>query len=125
MVEGNDPPPEAAHLPERSTQMALVHRNGKAYLYRSVRRGGRVTSEYVAGGRDAVIIASLETIDRDKRDYERWRDRKVRRELAELERALDELAADARGLARAALEAAGYRQHARGAWRKRRGTPTS
>jgi hypothetical protein len=103
--------------------MALVHRNGKAYLYRSVRRGGRVTSEYVAGGESAVLIAALETIDRDKRDYERWHEREERRKIADLERSLDELAADARGLARAALETAGYHQHARGQWRKRRGTP--
>jgi hypothetical protein len=88
--------------------MALVHRNGKAYLYRSVRRGGRVTSEYVASGESAVLIAALETIDRDGRDYESWRDCKERQELTELKRALDDLAAEARGLSRAALEAAGY-----------------
>ena len=34
---------------ERST-MGLVYRNGRPYLYRSVRRGGRVTSEYLASG---------------------------------------------------------------------------
>ena len=40
--------------------MALVHRNGRPYLYRSVRRGGRVTSEYMGGGIDAQLIAALE-----------------------------------------------------------------
>jgi hypothetical protein len=101
--------------------MALVHRNGKAYLYRSVRRGGRVTSEYVAGGESAVLIAALETIDHDKRDYQRWHERQERREIIEVERVLDDLAGRSAALARAVLEAAGYHQHARGTWRKRRG----
>ena len=41
-------------------------------------------------------------------------------ELDDLERALDELAERARDLAREALTAAGYHQHHRGEWRKRR-----
>ncbi len=40
--------------------MGLVYRNGRPYLYRSVRRDGRVTSEYVAGGEDAFLIGALE-----------------------------------------------------------------
>jgi hypothetical protein len=96
--------------------MALVQRNGKAYLYCSVRRGGRVTSEYVAGGESAAIIAALETIDRDKQDYQRWHEGEERRRIDELERALDELVGRSAALAHAALEAAGYHQHARGAW---------
>ena len=45
--------------------MGLVYRNGRPYLYRSVRRGGRVTSEYLGRGIDALLIAALEADDRD------------------------------------------------------------
>jgi hypothetical protein len=30
--------------------MALVYRNGRAYAYKSIRRGGRITSEYRGSG---------------------------------------------------------------------------
>ncbi len=46
--------------PRSVVHMALVYRNGRPYLYRSVRRGGRVTSEYLGRGIDAQLIAALE-----------------------------------------------------------------
>ena len=100
--------------------MGIVYRNGRPYLYRSKRRGGRVTSEFVASGVDALLISRLETIERDERDYKRWRERQDQKELDDLEQALDELAKQAHELAREALSAAGYHQHHRGAWRRRR-----
>ena len=100
--------------------MAVVYRNGRAYLYKSVRRGGRVTSEYVAGGIDAQLIAALETDEQEWKRLDREQARKEREELDDLERALDEIAKRARDLAREALAAAGYRQHKRGEWRKLR-----
>lgn len=98
--------------------MGLVYRNGRPYLYKSVRRGGRVTSEYVGSGEDALLINALETIDRDEKDYERHEQRAERKRLDDLERALDEMAVRARDLACEALSAAGYHQHHRGEWRK-------
>jgi hypothetical protein len=100
--------------------MALVYRNGRPYLYRSVRRGGRVTSEYEAGGIDAQLIAALETDERDLKRFEQEHARSERKQLDDLERALDELAEHARNLARDALTAAGYHHHNRGEWRKNR-----
>jgi hypothetical protein len=100
--------------------MALVYRDGRPYLYRSVRRAGRVTSEYVAGGIDAQLIAALEADERDERRAERERARAERREADELDRALDDLAAIARAVARDALLSLGYHQHDRGEWRRKR-----
>jgi hypothetical protein len=100
--------------------MGLVYRNGRPYLYRSVRRGGRVTSRYSGSGTDALLIAVLEDIERDERRCELEEIRAERREVDDLERALDELADRARAFARDALTAAGYYQHDRGEWRKRR-----
>jgi hypothetical protein len=100
--------------------MGLVYRNDRPYLYRSVRRNGRVTSEYVAGGEDAFLIHALESDDRDRERFDRREARRERKELEDLERALDDLAEQSRDLARDALSAAGYHQHRRGEWRKRR-----
>jgi hypothetical protein len=100
--------------------MAVVHRGGRTYIYRSVRRDGRVTSEYGGSGESARLIARMEAIERDERDFERWREQEERRELDELERSIDELVRQSKALAREALAAAGYHQHDRGKWRKRR-----
>jgi hypothetical protein len=102
--------------------MGLVYRNGRPYLYRSVRRNGRVTSEYLAGGEDAFLINALESDDRDRERFDRQEARSERKELDDLERALDELAEQVRDLACNALSAAGFHQHHRGEWRKRRVT---
>ena len=100
--------------------MGLVFRNGRPYFYESEREGGRVTSKYRASGQDALLIAALVTDDREWKQFDRARERSERRELDDLEQALDEMAERARDLARDALSAAGYHQHHRGEWRKRR-----
>ena len=101
--------------------MGLVYRNGRPYLYRSVRRGGKVTSEYVASGEAALLIHRMETVERDKRDDETWRRRNECGELEEVERGLNDLCKRAQMLAAEALTAAGFHQHHRGEWRMRRG----
>lgn len=101
--------------------MALVYRGGRPYLYKSIRRDGRVTSEYVASCESAVLISRMEAIETDERDFERWLEGGLRRESEEVERGLDELCEGASALAAAALAAAGYHRHDRGAWRRRRG----
>ena len=100
--------------------MALVNRNGRAYLYRSVRRGGRVTSEYRGSGDAAFSLGSILQQNRQWEEARRSAERAERREADELERALDDLAELAGALAHQALTAAGYHRHNRGEWRKRR-----
>jgi hypothetical protein len=100
--------------------MALVYRNGRPYLYQSIRRNCRVTSQYLAGGEDAFLINALQMDDRDRHSFDRQEARHERMERDDLERAADEMAEHARDLARDALSAAGYHQHHRGEWRKRR-----
>src|SRR5262245_16126647 len=103
--------------------MALLFRSGRARFQRSVRRGKKVTTEYVASGVSAALIGRLETIRLDGLDDQRWSRRQERERLDELERALDELAGAASALARDALDRAGYHQHHRGHWRRRRERP--
>jgi hypothetical protein len=100
--------------------VALVYRNGRPYRYRSKRRNGRVTSEYGGSGQTALLIAAMETIESDERDWARHQEREERKRLDDLERDLDTLVGRGRSLAHSALTAAGYHQHHRGEWRRRR-----
>ena len=101
--------------------MTLQVRNGRPYCYRSVRRGQRVGRVYLGAGRLAEFAdAALRRqraerqakADQARRQCEAWAD-----DDALIEN-LDELV---RLLVRSALLAGGYRQHARGDWRKRHG----
>jgi hypothetical protein len=99
--------------------MALVYRDGRPRLQRSIRRGGRVTTEYVGSGEFAVTAARLETFEREDRERERseWR---AEREADEAdERVLIDCCERAEDLARAALYAAGFHRPKR-EWRRRR-----
>jgi hypothetical protein len=100
--------------------MALVYQDGKPYLYRSVRRGGKVTSEYRLCGPLAVAVAALEARERQAEAAARRAERAERDRLDDLERVLDRRIAGAQALARDVLERAGYHQHRRGEWRRRR-----
>lgn len=90
------------------------------YYTRSVRRGGRVAREYFGVGDVAVLVARLDTIERRQRAVARQAHQQIRMQL----KALDSVVAEAwKGIeivARAALVAAGYRQHQRGEWRRKR-----
>ena len=99
--------------------MALVYRGGRPYLYKSVRRGGRVTSEYVASGESAVLISRLEAAGRQREDDRRedWKTAVERMETEE--RAVAEMFDRIQSLADAALVLAGYHRLKR-QWRKRR-----
>jgi hypothetical protein len=91
------------------------------YYYRVRKVGGRVVRQYVGTGRVAELAAQLDAIEREKRAAERAAERAKRAELQALDAPLNELNDLAELVAHAALLAAGFRQHHRGEWRKRRG----
>ena len=90
------------------------------YYTRSKKVNGRVVREYVGAGRVAELAARMGALERERREAERAAFRSVRAELDALDRPLNELHDLADLVARAALVAAGYRQHKRGEWRKQR-----
>ena len=104
--------------------MPWEQRGSKRYFYVSERRGGRPVRRYV--GAAASAAATLAAADADLRRLEREaaaRERHAEQErLREAEAPLLQLCQMTDALSRAALLAAGYRQHARGTWRKRRET---
>jgi acyl-CoA reductase-like NAD-dependent aldehyde dehydrogenase len=90
------------------------------YYVRTVKRGGRVVHEYVGGGARAALAAVEDARQGAEREARAaaWRAAKDR--LEALDAALDQLYETADRFARLALLAAGYHQHDRGEWRKRR-----
>ena len=106
--------------------MAYESRNGRSYYYKKERQGKKVVSVYC--GKDGSSIAELwEDITalgvhrRQQEAAERAADRASFAELARTPPALVELLAEAKRQTAEALEAAGYHQHKRGEWRKKRG----
>lgn len=95
-------------------------RNGRRYFYRSVRRDGRVVTEYVGTGEVAALIAKIDGVKRDlkKLDALDWRDERDR--LVAIDRRQAGRFNLVEALVRLTLESAGFHRHQRGEWRRRR-----
>ena len=105
--------------------MAYERRKGRFYYYRKVWRDGTCRSEYIGPpGERALLFSSLDKLDRERRQQEAAERQIARAAFAELAApppALVEVLAEAQRATADALQAAGYHQHKRGEWRKRRG----
>jgi len=91
------------------------------YFTRSRRENGRVVREYFGGGKAGELASQFEALKREEREVERAQVKAEHDELAELDAPLSELNELADVLVQATLLAAGFHQHNRGNWRKRRG----
>jgi hypothetical protein len=94
---------------------------GGRYYTRSRRENGRVVREYVGGGTIGELAERLDALERQQREAGRAVARADQEEATALGAPLAELNELADLLARAALVAAGFHQHNRGEWRKKRG----
>jgi len=94
---------------------------GGRYYTRSKRIGGRVVREYVGGGRVGALAVALDAEERARAQEKARVWREFRGELERAETLTDQFAQAADWLARGGLVLAGYRQHHRGEWRRRRG----
>lgn len=90
------------------------------YYTRSRKRNGRVVREYIGGGEVGRLVAKMDAMVRAERKAkaDALRAEKARMDSLDAEIAAVSCVADF--VARAVLTAAGYHQHHRGAWRKRR-----
>ena len=103
--------------------MALVIRGNRAYEYRSVRRGGRATSEYLGGGMSAECARYFQReAEAERRDLAakraEWEAERARLDEADQHAANLDAAYDR--LATVALLATGHHRPQRGRWRRRR-----
>ena len=101
--------------------MGWERRGNREYYYQAERVGGRVVKRYVGGGRIGELAVQLDAIEQSKKEMDRVMRRLEREEIEALDTPLGELNELADLMARAALLAAGFRQHHRGEWRKPRG----
>jgi hypothetical protein len=99
--------------------MGIEHRGDRAVYYRKRWRHGRVMSEYVASGDLAMLAYMLDLAERTEQQAQRRALQQLDQETAS-PAALCVFTAYVRDQVRGALEAAGYRQHHRGEWRRQR-----
>src|SRR5215207_5424380 len=101
--------------------MGWETRRGQGRYYtRSRKVNGRIIRQYVGTGLVAELAAQQDAEERSQRLAERERLQHEATRWASSAAPLTELAELLDGLAAAALITAGYHQHHRGAWRKRR-----
>jgi len=99
--------------------MPWEHRNGRGRYYTRTRKiDGVVTRQYVGAGPLAEQVARADDSARQAITACHQAERRQRAQARDLERQLDDLCRAADHLIRIELTAAGYHQHARGAWRK-------
>ena len=94
---------------------------GSRYYTRSRMVNGRVVREYVGGGLAGELAADTDARERQARQEQRQAFQARQRADASADALLAGLIADVDLATRAALLAAGYHQHDRGEWRRRRG----
>jgi hypothetical protein len=92
----------------------------RGYYYRVRKVNGRVVREYVGTGAVAELIAQMDALERERRQLEALEQRQENDELKALDAELKIVNETANLAARAALLAAGFHQHKRGEWRRRR-----
>jgi len=99
-----------------------TRQRGGSYYTRSRRVNGRVVREYIGGGERGEQAAAADAIARERREAERAEHtREVRqRDTAQAQLMSWYAAVDAH--LHRALTVAGYHQHKRGEWRRRRGS---
>jgi hypothetical protein len=101
--------------------MGWENRRGQGRYYtRSRKVNGRIIREYVGTGLIGELAAQQDAKERQQRLAERERLQHEATRWASATAPLRELSQLLDGLTAATLIAAGYHQHHRGAWRKRR-----
>ena len=101
--------------------MAWENRKGRGRYYtRSRRVGGQVIREYCGTGEAGEWADAEDRQRRLKRGQERQAWERLKEELEATDGTLKTIDTICRFYMRAVLEAAGYHQHDRGEWRKKR-----
>ncbi len=97
-----------------------MHKDPRGYWYRSRRIGDRVTRQYIGRGARCEGLARLEALQRKEKAEQRRAQREERGRLEALDGEVKEFCVWVTAIKRLVLQSYGYRQHARGQWRKQR-----
>ena len=101
------------------TTMSWIWHGARKYYYRSIRTGSCVTKEYIGTGLRAERCADADAQQCRRRQAEADAWRQARADMEALDAQIQAWWDAGSTLVNASLTAAGYYQHARGAWRKR------
>lgn len=99
--------------------MALVIRGTRRYVYKSVRKNGRVTSVYRGHGSFVELTDELASCDRVEAKLKRMAKREQRQRTEDADRSFAKWFQSVELVARAALVATGHYQHHGSEWRRR------
>lgn len=94
--------------------------DSRGYYYRSRRMNGQVTREYIGKGEIAEFIAEGDAIERELKFLQRSIWVAEKQEMEGIDAQMRELDGIAMKIIKAAMTAAGYHQHKRGEWRRKR-----
>ena len=97
--------------------MAWEQRGSQTYYYRSIRRNGRITKDYLGTGPLAALSAAEDAERRAQRHAEAWCQEQAA--LDALDQQIDAWWDRSTMLLKAILYVEGFDHHDRGAWRKR------
>jgi hypothetical protein len=100
--------------------MTWEQRGKKRYYYRNQWRDGRSVRTYFGTGEAAELAATAEALQRVQREKEARQRRQEQERRAAAEALLVELCEKSDVLVHATLIVAGYHQHDRGTWRRKR-----
>jgi hypothetical protein len=100
--------------------MTWVQIGDRRYYYRSKWQEGRCVRHYVGAGAAAELAAAIDDLARVQRQVAARALQEERDRLAAAAAPLQQLCEIGEMLSRAALLAAGFHQHDRGQWRRRR-----
>lgn len=103
--------------------MAWERRRNRMYYYRSHRIGKRVVKEYFGAGLAAHLAAAEDDQRRQRREQARDEVEAAHRETGLAADPYQQMDILTTALTKAAFREAGYHQHDRGEWRKRRDIP--
>lgn len=98
--------------------MAFENRNGRTYYYRKKRIGNRVISEYVGGGEVADLIAGLDELKREQKQFETQIEREMRKESEEIDQDLTEIESKINLIIEGFLISKGFYKSKSREWRK-------
>src|SRR5688500_6182372 len=100
--------------------MAIHRQHRCQYVYLSRRHGKRVVRQYIGRGPEAQLACALLRLRANQRAEVRQRLAGDEAKFTGCEKYLDEFTLEVSRLVRLGMYVAGYRQHNRGHWRRRR-----
>ncbi len=100
--------------------MALEKRNGNYYYYKKERDGNRVVSKYYGKGELANLIAQMDEMERQGKEFESEKQKKNLRKLEQIDRDLSEFEQNIKVLIEVYLTDKGFYKTTSREWRHRK-----